>query len=130
MPEFKTVYDDCKRRGVDFEHPLGKISVIGSLVEEFPPGSYAYLSTHCPTINSGPSYQSSLGWFVMDGHPPKAGNVVPWLCDCFRAERLFANVISTIIIREDAPAILDGNRSPLWPVTFETIDLGGPLPAT
>lgn len=122
MLEFRTVYDTYKSRGAECHHPLGRLTVVGSLVEVFPPGSYATLTIRCPTINAGPGAHIGSAWYIMEGRPPKTGSTVPWLCGCVRAEQVQAEVGRTLIVRENEPAILDGNRGLIWPESFETIN--------
>ena len=123
MMEFKTIYEDCKRRGIDYKHPLGKLAVVGTLVESWLPGPYMKVRTVCPSMKQGPGYQVASGWYMLEGRPPLIAAQVPWFCSCVRAEPLQAEVTCTLLIRDNAPAILDGQRGLIWPDKFQTVDL-------
>lgn len=123
MPRLRTAYEVAKEKGHDYIHPLGRISIIGGLVEEFPPGSYMYVSTVCPTARERGGYMGSVGWFITDGMPPEVGVKIPWLCSCVRAEPIEATVSNTLIIPSEGPAMVGGKRSPLWRETFVTVPM-------
>ena len=123
MAEFRTIYEDCKRRGIDYKHPLGKLAIVGARVESWPPGPYMNVSTECPPTNHGQGFGGDAGWYLLDGRPPRTGTEVPWFCGCIHAEPILAAVKRTLVIRENAPAILDGERGILWPDSFQTVNL-------
>jgi hypothetical protein len=118
---FETDLQNKLRRGMDYRHPLDAIKVVGALVEAWPAGNYIYLSTKCPTAAEEGSYSASLAWYIIENEPPETGQELDWLCSCVRAERVSAVVCNSLIIRQDQPAVVGRDRSPLWPETFETV---------
>lgn len=118
MGGYRTTAEYCRQQGITYSHPLGEIAVYGAAVETFPPGGYIYTATECPSSNGR---SSSLGWHETEGKPPQVGSTIEWVCSCKRAESVIATVCNSLIITEDAPAVVGGKRSPLWPATFETV---------
>ena len=125
---FRTLSQDCKRRGINYSHPLGNIHIVGSLIEKWPPGAYLYINTKCPTATARGSYSSSLAWFISEVVPEQLPKEIDWLCSCDRAEKVIGTILNYVIINSEGPAIVGRpERCILWPEEFETIHpLAGP----